>query len=201
MAICCLCCDDAHSESAGCVLVSIQCTKTRDKCSRARFCHGHPGSRDPESTRDLRPRVLVHCLGMRSMNRMDEQTEMASDHILHTEISTATEIVNTSDEYLSGKDLLVILWQICNGMVSSTLFAFNESVVLSQDFLSQFVIHRDLAARNVLLDGQMIAKVSDFGHAIPVDSPEVVHKGNIAVKWSAPECLTENPLFSTESDV
>ena len=55
---------------------------------------------------------------------------------------------------------------------------------------SRSIVHRDLAARNILLDEQLIAKISDFGLAMKsnVKSNDSA-SGKFPIKWSAPEAL------------
>jgi len=64
------------------------------------------------------------------------------------------------------------------------------------------LVHRDLAARNVLVDSSFRCKVSDFGHARNVGEEEYYEatSGRIAVRWVAPECIT-NRKYSEKSDV
>lgn len=52
---------------------------------------------------------------------------------------------------------------------------------------SKKLVHRDLAARNVLVSGENVAKVSDFG-LTKVDS-KVSDNAKLPVKWTAPEAL------------
>lgn len=52
---------------------------------------------------------------------------------------------------------------------------------------SKKLVHRDLAARNVLISGDSVAKVSDFG-LTKVDS-KVSDNVKLPVKWTAPEAL------------
>ena len=94
---------------------------------------------------------------------------------------------------------------------------------------SHFLVHRDLAARNVLLDGNLRAKVADFGltqkvTAITIQSPlslKIWHQtlgviGNIklqddlepdteeramAVLWSAPEAIEKKVSFALELSI
>ncbi|MEQ2170603.1 hypothetical protein GOODEAATRI_002016 [Goodea atripinnis] len=68
-------------------------------------------------------------------------------------------------------------------------------------------VHRDLAARNVLVNSNLVCKVSDFGlsrlmrgldHNVPTYTASLGSK--IPVRWTAPEAF-QHRKFSTASDV
>uniref|UniRef100_A0A8C5FHP0 receptor protein-tyrosine kinase n=1 Tax=Gadus morhua TaxID=8049 RepID=A0A8C5FHP0_GADMO len=65
-------------------------------------------------------------------------------------------------------------------------------------------IHRDLAARNVLVDQNLVCKVSDFGMSrIVEDDPDSAYcasGGKIPIRWTAPEAVAYGK-FSSASDV
>nr|XP_051712667.1 ephrin type-A receptor 8 isoform X2 [Oryctolagus cuniculus] len=65
-------------------------------------------------------------------------------------------------------------------------------------------VHRDLAARNVLVGGDLVCKVSDFGLSrVLEDDPEAAYTttgGKIPIRWTAPEAIAFR-TFSSASDV
>ncbi|KAG0242305.1 hypothetical protein BGW41_004519 [Actinomortierella wolfii] len=67
------------------------------------------------------------------------------------------------------------------------------------------VIHRDLKSMNVLLTRHMEAKICDFGMATVKCIPVSESNNAIALKgtyrWMAPELFTEQPNYSTKSDM
>ncbi|KAM6979864.1 ephrin type-A receptor 6-like [Aplochiton taeniatus] len=64
-------------------------------------------------------------------------------------------------------------------------------------------VHRDLAARNVLVDDNLVCKVSDFGLSrVLEDDPEAAYTttgGKIPIRWTAPEAIAYRK-FSSASD-
>ncbi|XP_008300074.1 ephrin type-A receptor 4-A isoform X1 [Stegastes partitus] len=74
-------------------------------------------------------------------------------------------------------------------------------------------VHRDLAARNILVNSNLVCKVSDFGLSrVLEDDPEAAYTtreatgtylspgGKIPIRWTAPEAITYRK-FTTASDV
>ncbi|XP_051908086.1 ephrin type-A receptor 7 isoform X2 [Hippocampus zosterae] len=65
-------------------------------------------------------------------------------------------------------------------------------------------VHRNLAARNVLVNSNLVCKVSDFGLSRTInDDPEAVYSttgGKISVRWTAPEAI-QFRKFTSASDV
>lgn len=63
---------------------------------------------------------------------------------------------------------------------------------------SKKLVHRDLAARNVLVSGDNVAKVSDFG-LTKLDS-KVYDNAKLPVKWTAPEALKKEVSLKYSCD-
>lgn len=63
---------------------------------------------------------------------------------------------------------------------------------------SKKLVHRDLAARNVLVSGDNVAKVSDFG-LTKVDS-KVYDNAKLPIKWTAPEALKKEVSLEKSVD-
>ncbi|XP_022082668.1 tyrosine kinase receptor Cad96Ca-like isoform X2 [Acanthaster planci] len=87
---------------------------------------------------------------------------------------------------------------------SSQLLAFASQIATGMECLSSIgFIHRDLAARNILLDEDLVCKLSDFGLARDVsgiEQYEMTSMGMIPVRWMAIESLVDN-VYTTKSDV
>ncbi|NXL83439.1 EPHA2 protein, partial [Alectura lathami] len=65
-------------------------------------------------------------------------------------------------------------------------------------------VHRDLAARNILVNSNLVCKVSDFGLSrVLEDDPEATYTtsgGKIPIRWTAPEAISHRK-FTSASDV
>ncbi|XP_076805760.1 ephrin type-A receptor 4-A-like [Clavelina lepadiformis] len=65
-------------------------------------------------------------------------------------------------------------------------------------------VHRDLAARNILVNSDLVCKVSDFGLSRTLENdPHATYTtqgGKIAIRWTAPECIRFRK-FTSSSDV
>ncbi|NWZ29847.1 EPHB3 protein, partial [Asarcornis scutulata] len=63
-------------------------------------------------------------------------------------------------------------------------------------------VHRDLAARNILVDAQLVCKVSDFGlsRALEESSADPTYTSSlIPIRWTAPEAIAFRK-FTSASD-
>ncbi|KAG7264680.1 hypothetical protein CRUP_035339 [Coryphaenoides rupestris] len=88
---------------------------------------------------------------------------------------------------------------------SKSLSGLLRGVAEGMTYLSDMgYVHRDLAARNVLVDHNLVCKVSDFGMSRVVeddpDSAYTVAGGKIPIRWTAPEAVAYGK-FSSASDV
>ncbi|GMT07896.1 hypothetical protein PENTCL1PPCAC_30070, partial [Pristionchus entomophagus] len=89
---------------------------------------------------------------------------------------------------LTQRHLVEWAWQVAKGM----------------KYMSSLkIIHRDLAARNVLVTGNFIMKISDFGLSRDVYSANYYRRkgnGRLPIKWMALEAL-DSHVYTVESDV
>uniref|UniRef100_A0A3Q3WG57 Protein kinase domain-containing protein n=1 Tax=Mola mola TaxID=94237 RepID=A0A3Q3WG57_MOLML len=62
-------------------------------------------------------------------------------------------------------------------------------------------VHRDLAARNILVNSNLVCKVSDFGLSRVLEGdPEAAYTTRVIQTWTAPEAISYRK-FTTASDV
>ncbi|XP_062580874.1 uncharacterized protein LOC134242768 [Saccostrea cucullata] len=84
------------------------------------------------------------------------------------------------------------------------LLSFARQISTGMEFLSQKgYIHRDLAARNILVDGNNLVKIGDFGLTrYTLDNKVYVNRkgGRLPLKWMSIEAINEL-IFSSASDV
>ncbi|XP_075450156.1 ephrin type-A receptor 6 isoform X4 [Ascaphus truei] len=79
-----------------------------------------------------------------------------------------------------------------------------RGIASGMNYLSDMgYVHRDLAARNILVNSNLVCKVSDFGLSrVLEDDPESAYTttgGKIPIRWTAPEAIAYRK-FSSASD-
>jgi len=62
------------------------------------------------------------------------------------------------------------------------------------------ITHGDLATRNCLVGEQNVVKVADYSLSL-YTRPRKPSRTVVTIRWAAPECITQNPKFTTKSDV
>uniref|UniRef100_A0A8C8A0F7 receptor protein-tyrosine kinase n=1 Tax=Oryzias sinensis TaxID=183150 RepID=A0A8C8A0F7_9TELE len=117
----------------------------------------------------------------------------------------------------SGKPVMIITEYMENGSLDTflkkndgqftviQLVGMLRGIASGMRYLSDMgYVHRDLAARNILVNGNLVCKVSDFGLSrVLEDDPEAAYTtrgGKIPIRWTAPEAIAYRK-FTSASDV
>ncbi|XP_050787147.1 ephrin type-A receptor 8 isoform X2 [Gopherus flavomarginatus] len=172
-------------------------------------CYGHlkvPGKRElPVAIKALKA-------GYTEKQRRDflsEASIMAQfDHpnIIHLEgVVARSKLVMIVTEYMENGSLDSFLRKHDGQFTIIQLVGMLRGIGAGMRYLSDLgYVHRDLAARNVLVNSNLVCKVSDFGLSrILEDDPYAAYTttgGKIPIRWTAPEAIAYR-TFSSASDV
>ncbi|XP_054669861.1 ephrin type-A receptor 6 isoform X6 [Grus americana] len=116
----------------------------------------------------------------------------------------------------SGRPVMIVVEYMENGSLDSflrkhdghftviQLVGMLRGIASGMKYLSDMgYVHRDLAARNILVNSNLMCKVSDFGLSrVLEDDPEAAYTtsgGKIPIRWTAPEAIAYRK-FSSASD-
>ncbi|XP_070705577.1 ephrin type-A receptor 7 isoform X1 [Pempheris klunzingeri] len=126
-------------------------------------------------------------------------------------------VVHLEGVVTRGKPVMIVIEYMENGSLDSflrkhdgqftviQLVGMLRGIAAGMRYLSDMgYVHRDLAARNILVNSNLVCKVSDFGLSRVIDDdPEAVYTttgGKIPVRWTAPEAI-QYRKFTSASDV
>ncbi|KAM6979142.1 ephrin type-A receptor 6-like [Tautogolabrus adspersus] len=107
-------------------------------------------------------------------------------------------------EYMENGSLDSFLRQHDGHFTVIQLVGMLRGIASGMKYLSDMgYVHRDLAARNILVNSNLVCKVSDFGLSrVLEDDPEAAYTttgGKIPIRWTAPEAISYRK-FSSASD-
>ncbi|XP_051967310.1 ephrin type-A receptor 8-like isoform X2 [Xyrauchen texanus] len=172
-------------------------------------CYGRmklPGKRDtPVALKTLKA-------GYTEKQRRDflsEASIMAQfDHpnVIHLEgVVTRSKPVMIITEYMENGSLDSFLRRHDGQFTIIQLVGILRGIAAGMTYLADLgYIHRDLAARNVLVNSNLVCKISDFGLSrVLEDDPDAAYTtsgGKIPIRWTAPEAIAYRK-FSSSSDV
>ncbi|XP_053700194.1 ephrin type-A receptor 7 isoform X3 [Synchiropus splendidus] len=126
-------------------------------------------------------------------------------------------VVHLEGVVTRGKPVMIVIEYMENGSLDSflrkhdgqftviQLVGMLRGIAAGMRYLSDMgYVHRDLAARNILVNSNLVCKVSDFGLSRVIDDdPAAVYTtsgGKIPVRWTAPEAI-QYRKFTSASDV
>ncbi|MBN3324574.1 EPHA5 protein, partial [Atractosteus spatula] len=130
------------------------------------------------------------------------------DHpnIIHLEgVVTKCKPVMIITEYMENGSLDTFLRKNDGRFTVIQLVGILRGIASGMKYLSDMsYVHRDLAARNILVNSNLVCKVSDFGMSrVLEDDPEAAYTtrgGKIPIRWTAPEAIAYRK-FTSASDV
>ncbi|KAM8856961.1 ephrin type-A receptor 6-like isoform X2 [Synchiropus splendidus] len=107
-------------------------------------------------------------------------------------------------EYMENGSLDSFLRQHDGHFTVIQLVGMLRGIASGMKYLSDMgYVHRDLAARNILVNSNLVCKVSDFGLSrVLEDDPEAAYTttgGKIPIRWTSPEAISYRK-FSSASD-
>ncbi|KTF86824.1 hypothetical protein cypCar_00044687 [Cyprinus carpio] len=150
--------------------------------------------------------------GFTEQQRLDFLSEASVigqfDHpnIIHLEgVVTKCKPVMIITEYMENGSLDMFLRKNDGRFTVIQLVGILRGIASGMKYLSDMsYVHRDLAARNILVNSNLVCKVSDFGMSrVLEDEPEGAYTtrgGKIPIRWTAPEAITYRK-FTSASDV
>uniref|UniRef100_A0A8C8FJZ2 Ephrin type-A receptor 7 n=1 Tax=Oncorhynchus tshawytscha TaxID=74940 RepID=A0A8C8FJZ2_ONCTS len=126
-------------------------------------------------------------------------------------------VVHLEGVVTRGKPVMIVIEYMENGSLDAflrkhdgqftviQLVGMLRGIAAGMRYLSDMgYVHRDLAARNILVNSNLVCKVSDFGLSRVIDDdPEAVYTttgGKIPVRWTAMESI-QYRKFTSASDV
>ncbi|XP_069098928.1 ephrin type-B receptor 5-like isoform X2 [Pleurodeles waltl] len=132
------------------------------------------------------------------------------DHpnVIHLEgVVTKSRPVMIVTEFMENGSLDSFLRQNEGGFSVIQLVGMLRGIASGMRFLSdKNYVHRDLAARNILVNSNLVCKVSDFGLSrfLEDDASNLTYAGTLGgkmtIRWTAPEAIQYHK-FTTASDV
>ncbi|XP_032704843.1 ephrin type-A receptor 5 isoform X5 [Lontra canadensis] len=162
--------------------------------------------------RDLPVAIKTLKVGYTEKQRRDflgEASIMGQfDHpnIIHLEgVVTKSKPVMIVTEYMENGSLDTFLKKNDGQFTVIQLVGMLRGIAAGMKYLSDMgYVHRDLAARNILINSNLVCKVSDFGLSrVLEDDPEAAYTtrgGKIPIRWTAPEAIAFRK-FTSASDV
>ncbi|XP_062605809.1 ephrin type-B receptor 1-B-like isoform X3 [Saccostrea cucullata] len=151
--------------------------------------------------------------GATDKNRLDFLTEASimgqfdDQNVIFLEgVVTKSHPIMIVTEYMENGSLDTFLRNNDGKFTIMQLVGMMRGIALGMRYLSNMgYVHRDLAARNILINGNLVCKVADFGlsREIDIDTTDGAYTtkgGKIPVRWTAPEAIAFRK-FTSASDV
>uniref|UniRef100_A0A8B9NR02 receptor protein-tyrosine kinase n=1 Tax=Accipiter nisus TaxID=211598 RepID=A0A8B9NR02_9AVES len=192
--------------------IDISCVKIEQVIGAGEFgevCSGHlklPGKRE------IFVAIKTLKSGYTEKQRRDFLSEASImgqfDHpnVIHLEgVVTKSSPVMIITEFMENGSLDSFLRQNDGQFTVIQLVGMLRGIAAGMKYLADMnYVHRDLAARNILVNSNLVCKVSDFGLSRFLEDdtsdPTYTSGGKIPIRWTAPEAI-QYRKFTSASDV
>ncbi|XP_035239183.1 ephrin type-B receptor 2-like isoform X3 [Anguilla anguilla] len=194
--------------------IDISCVKIEQVIGAGEFGEVCSGSLKLPGKREMFVAIKTLKSGYTEKQRRDFLSEASImgqfDHpnIIHLEgVVTKSSPVIIVTEFMENGSLDSFLRQNDGQFTVIQLVGMLRGIAAGMKYLSDMnYVHRDLAARNILVNSNLVCKVSDFGLSrfLEDDTSDPTYTsalgGKIPIRWTAPEAI-QYRKFTSASDV
>uniref|UniRef100_A0A6Q2ZBV1 receptor protein-tyrosine kinase n=1 Tax=Esox lucius TaxID=8010 RepID=A0A6Q2ZBV1_ESOLU len=194
--------------------IDVSCVKIEEVIGAGEFGEVYKGRLKPTGKRELYVAIKTLKAGYVEKQRRDFLSEASImgqfDHpnIIRLEgVVTKSRPVMIITEFMENGALDSFLRQNDGQFTVIQLVGMMRGIAAGMMYLAEMnYVHRDLAARNILVNSNLVCKVSDFGLSryLQDDTSDPTYTsslgGKIPVRWTAPEAIAYRK-FTSASDV
>ncbi|KAJ8387220.1 hypothetical protein AAFF_G00159390 [Aldrovandia affinis] len=194
--------------------IDISCVKIEQVIGAGEFGEVCSGSLKLPGKREMFVAIKTLKSGYTEKQRRDFLSEASImgqfDHpnVIHMEgVVTKSSPVMILTEFMENGSLDSFLRQNDGQFTVIQLVGMLRGIAAGMKYLSDMnYVHRDLAARNILVNSNLVCKVSDFGLSrfLEDDTSDPTYTsalgGKIPIRWTAPEAI-QYRKFTSASDV
>uniref|UniRef100_A0A8C7J5Y4 receptor protein-tyrosine kinase n=1 Tax=Oncorhynchus kisutch TaxID=8019 RepID=A0A8C7J5Y4_ONCKI len=194
--------------------IDVSCVKIEEVIGAGEFGEVYKGRLKPAGKRELYVAIKTLKAGYVEKQRRDFLSEASImgqfDHpnIIRLEgVVTKSRPVMIITEFMENGALDSFLRQNDGQFTVIQLVGMMRGIAAGMKYLAEMnYVHRDLAARNILVNSNLVCKVSDFGLSryLQDDTSDPTYTsslgGKIPVRWTAPEAIAYRK-FTSASDV
>ncbi|XP_029488548.1 ephrin type-B receptor 1-like [Oncorhynchus nerka] len=194
--------------------IDVSCVKIEEVIGAGEFGEVYKGRLKPAGKRELYVAIKTLKAGYVEKQRRDFLSEASImgqfDHpnIIRLEgVVTKSRPVMIITEFMENGALDSFLRQNDGQFTVIQLVGMMRGIAAGMKYLAEMnYVHRDLAARNILVNSNLVCKVSDFGLSryLHDDTSDPTYTsslgGKIPVRWTAPEAIAYRK-FTSASDV
>uniref|UniRef100_A0A3P9CR74 receptor protein-tyrosine kinase n=1 Tax=Maylandia zebra TaxID=106582 RepID=A0A3P9CR74_9CICH len=191
--------------------IDISCVKIEQVIGAGEFGEVCSGNLRQPGKREILVAIKTLKAGYTERQRRDFLSEASImgqfDHpnIIHLEgVVTKSSPVMIITEFMENGSLDSFLRQNDGQFTVIQLVGMLRGIAAGMKYLCDMnYVHRDLAARNILVNSNLVCKVSDFGLSRFLEEdtsdPTYTSGGKIPIRWTAPEAI-QYRKFTSSSD-